>query len=1070
MADKNNPTPASDQSQPSPSSREAQETLERIINLSKKEQDIISDINKLKDATAEIDRESYDLSRKTTAELLKHQEIHNELRNLVKRLNRDVEEKAKKAEEANTVQKDAAASLEKAIKAEKEASSAASDAADKHNKSQAELQKKREIENIKSFEDLQTEYLKKINELEKINAMDRAQDQNDELARTKDLNEENQKKLDLATLAISAYQRAAAAVEREYDAAKATAAEKKTQLDLANAANQAAKDAAKAANAAANDPVRFALVQQYTDELESIKPTIAALRQKKKAMDEIDKLLESHVWQFNNIKTLIMGSGLDRWLAVLKLSVNILKQFVDRFKEIDAAAGKFRDKTGITTSQMTKRLEPAVRQVNVELARFGVNIDESFDATAALAGEFQVVGLVTKEAIRNTALLAANLGISVTDTAKLGSLFTKLAGDAGMTMNELTGAAAKLAEMGGVAPSLVLKDMAEASEQTLTFLAKTPMQLARAAVEARRLGTTINSIAKTARAFLNFQESITAELEASALIGKSLNFQESRLLAFQGKIIESRKVAMQQLEEIGDFTSMNVYQQEAIARAMNMTVEEIVKQQNQQKILAAFKANATAEDLAAIQQYESTQEKIAENERNATNNVINQGREFVKNANRQTQINQLTSAFKSMWTSIVDAAMPLVDGVLLPTIKALQSAAELIAKIPSGFKIAISWGLALAAVGGAIYSAFKLASFAVGALKTIQQIPAAVSAVAGSANAATGATTALAGALNKTGDAAVGLGGAMKQVGNANVGGGNALGSFLGSIKWSDVGKIAAMMAILAGGLYVLGKSLVTFNDVDWSSLGKAAVALLGLMALGGIIVIAKPLSAALIVLAGAAAVVGAALLMAGKGIQLVTSGFADLERARTERMQKLPETMLGIATAVDKIKNMNSRDVTKNVDAITDSLVKLSKSSTRSFFSRGDSIFDKLLQLANAAGNLQSISNSLQNIQMVSESMAKSVSEKINASVNVIATTAIEVKNLNELKETVEKLINAISTLGGTAGGGTPIVNVTTNAVTTAEKISELVALLKEGKLVATVDLDKLNAALNSKNTPAGR
>lgn len=354
--------------------------------------------------------------------------------------------------------------------------------------------------------------------------------------------------------------------------------------------------------------------------------------------------------------TTLMKRGASRYFAMLKASL-------DRWIELDKAAGEFRDKTGFLVSQ-TKALDKAVREVNVQMADIGVGITEAYAAAEALTKEFQVIGIVTKEMIAETAKMSANLGISVDTAAKFRGLYTSISKSAGMTSTDSMLAATALAKMAGVAPSVVLKDMAEASAETLSFLAKTPMALMKATVEARRLGTTVNSLSKSARGLLNYQDSITSELEASALIGKSLNFQEARAAAYAGDVVKSRELALKQIKKAGDFTKLNVYQQEALARAAGMTVDEIIKQKNQEEMLEAMKNSANKEDRKAYADYTDMVKKIQENEKAAQKDLVARGRKLIEERNRQTEINNLTNSLKSIWTTITDALLPIANGIM----------------------------------------------------------------------------------------------------------------------------------------------------------------------------------------------------------------------------------------------------------------------------------------------------------------------------------------------------------------------------------------------------------------------
>jgi molybdopterin converting factor small subunit len=83
----------------------------------------------------------------------------------------------------------------------------------------------------------------------------------------------------------------------------------------------------------------------------------------------------------------------------------------------------------------------------------------------------------------------------------------------------------------------------------------------------------------------------------------------------------------------------------------------------------------------------------------------------------------------------------------------------------------------------------------------------------------------------------------------------------------------------------------------------------------------------------------------------------------------------------------------------------------------------------------------------------ATTYKQRSTANVEKQVTMAVEVKNLDELKETVDKLTDAISKLGGTAGGATPIVNVNNNQNAMIEKLDELIGLLKNGAIAVNMD-----------------
>jgi methylglyoxal synthase len=66
---------------------------------------------------------------------------------------------------------------------------------------------------------------------------------------------------------------------------------------------------------------------------------------------------------------------------------------------------------------------------------------------------------------------------------------------------------------------------------------------------------------------------------------------------------------------------------------------------------------------------------------------------------------------------------------------------------------------------------------------------------------------------------------------------------------------------------------------------------------------------------------------------------------------------------------------------------------------------------------------------------------------------STVEVKGLDELKETVDKLVDAITKLGGAGGAGSPVVNINNDSAAMAAKLDELIGLLKDGSIGVNID-----------------
>lgn len=740
----------------------------------------------------------------------------------------------------------------------------------------------------------------------------------------------------------------------------------------------------------------------------------------------------------------IAKGGFTAWLAVIKASV-------DRWKELDKAAGEFRNKTGFLVTQ-TYQLDKAVREVNVSLENVGVSIGAAYEAAGALTEQFQVVGLVTKDMISKTAQMAAkNLGIAVADSAKFRGLFTSIAKTSGTTADTLMESAAALAEMGGVAPSAVMKDMAEASADTLAFLAKSPMALMKATVEARRLGTTVNSLSKSARGFLNYQDSITSELEASALVGKSLNFQEARAAAYAGDVVKSRELALKQLEKAGDFTKLNVYQQEALAKAAGMTVDEVIKQQNQQKMLAEFRAKATGKDKEMLDKYEAMQKNIAENEKEAAKDLAARGAEMVRQQLRQSEMNKLTNALNAIWTDISDSLLAIANNIMPPIIIAarlLGGMFKIIAglirgflapldKVGAFFRSGAEGGLKMEEVLTGISKGFEFTGEVVAkvteAVFNLFTPFAMIFAMFGKFKTVMKPFEFVKDIFTSLGDKIFNFADKLKGMSKVFS---PILKGFSGITKFVGVfARFLGPIGLVINAIQLVISLVKRLFNTEWKSLDSleniGENILLGLKAVGGAL------------------------------YDALIQPFVDIYNWIKEKLmgQSPSEIGLGIVDGIKSIGGML-------LDALTwpfRTVVNFISGIFGGDGTLGTMIVDSVKNIAGTVFNFlvspfKSAFEFIKKIPLVGKlfgggDAAATVNNEVKSTVENQVAMAVEVKNINELKETVDKLTEAIAKLGGAAGAAAPVVNVNNNQTAMIEKLDELIGLLSSGAIAVNMD-----------------
>lgn len=226
-------------------------------------------------------------------------------------------------------------------------------------------------------------------------------------------------------------------------------------------------------------------------------------------------------------------------------------------------------------------LEDVVATTNELSSEFGLSLDEAVDLSAQVIDTARAVGLSNEEAVKLSGILQTTSGLS------------------GEQAERLTEGAFQLAAANRVNPSAVLKDMAASSETFAMFSEDGGDNLAKAAVQARALGLSLDTTAKIAEGLLDFESSITKEVEASVLIGRQLNFQKARELALNNDIEGAISNVVNQLGSEAEFNKLNSIQRKAIADSIGVSVTDMAKMvANQEK--SDMLAGETAKSFADI--------------------------------------------------------------------------------------------------------------------------------------------------------------------------------------------------------------------------------------------------------------------------------------------------------------------------------------------------------------------------------------------------------------------------------------------------------------------------------------
>jgi len=156
-----------------------------------------------------------------------------------------------------------------------------------------------------------------------------------------------------------------------------------------------------------------------------------------------------------------------------------------------------------------------------------------------------------------------------------------------------------------------LKEVSKLSNSIKLSTAGGAAGLGKAVAAAKALGTDLGKVDDIAGSILNFEESIEAELSAELLTGRNLNLEKAREAALNNDLETVSNEIAKNIGKAADFNKMNRIQQDAIAKSVGMTREELATTLTNQEALKNISASSVEDAYA---QYELAKSQGKEKE------------------------------------------------------------------------------------------------------------------------------------------------------------------------------------------------------------------------------------------------------------------------------------------------------------------------------------------------------------------------------------------------------------------------------------------------------------------------
>jgi hypothetical protein len=296
-------------------------------------------------------------------------------------------------------------------------------------------------------------------------------------------------------------------------------------------------------------------------------------------------------------KSILTATGALSKLATLE----VLRRGVEEVDNAQKRVVSFRREIGLSLEEASE-LQVNMSQIASDSGKAFFNSARFAEAQKNINDTMGTNATISGDMAENFSALVYRLGLSNEEATKL-NLVSATIGKSAKDLTSETKARVKLLNGQNkiqISERAILRDISQVSARTQLSLKGQGKSLIEAVYSAKQLGLSLGQVEKIADSLLNFEESISSELEAELLTGRQLNLEQARLYALNNDMAGLTAEIAKNVGSAEDFSRMNRIQQEAIAKSVGMTADELAQSLAFQEQLSKLSADSAYRDAKSF--------------------------------------------------------------------------------------------------------------------------------------------------------------------------------------------------------------------------------------------------------------------------------------------------------------------------------------------------------------------------------------------------------------------------------------------------------------------------------------
>ena len=307
-------------------------------------------------------------------------------------------------------------------------------------------------------------------------------------------------------------------------------------------------------------------------------------------------------------------------LVMITLAITAIRKLLGKVKEgyeegLKAASTLSNENVGLARN--LGLAQGAASKLAANVRGIGPTAAASVQSAEALYSAMGGTEKLSKNTLKTFIQLNTYAGMSADNLAEFHN-YAKLSGkDSGVVVTNMANAALSAIKNNKLAVSqkILLGDVAKVSDVIKLRYQGQEKELVKIVADAKKYGLELAKAEDIASSLLNIEDSLSAEMEAELLTGKELNLEKAREAALNGDVATLQAEIAKNAGSIEEFNNLNVLSQEAYAKALGMSRQDLSKMLKDQKSNLAVNGNLVDEQQNGIKAMESSV-SLAEREEN----------------------------------------------------------------------------------------------------------------------------------------------------------------------------------------------------------------------------------------------------------------------------------------------------------------------------------------------------------------------------------------------------------------------------------------------------------------------